>query len=244
MDDNSSTLLTQQAISAALSSEWQKALELNQQIIQSYPNNVDALNRAARAYFELGDLDQSKKHYQKALEFDPYNQIAFKFLKRIEACRKKGGRGENHHSNNHVLLSADMFIEEPGKTKVVNLLKVAEPQRLSLLSPGTLVNLVVKNRGVSVTDPNNDYLGVLPDDLSHQLIRLIKGGNHYQALLKTIKTNSLTVLIRETHRSARFRNQPSFLDNMDLSMTYSSDHIVVPADDYEESPAETAEEES
>lgn len=244
MDENTSALLKQQAIDAALSAQWQKALELNQQIIQAHPENVDALNRTARAYFELGDLDQSRKHYQKALEFDPYNQIAFKFLKRIEACKKKGGRDGTNSHNHHLPISADLFIEEPGKTKVVNLLKLAEPQKLSLLSPGTMVSLVVKNRGVSVTDLDGEYLGVLPDDLSHQLIRLIKGGNKYQALLKTIKTNSLTVLIREEYRSARFKNQPSFLDNMDVSTTYSSDHIIVPMDDYEESPAETSDEDN
>jgi len=244
MDQTTTQALQQQAINAALSSEWQKALELNLQIIEQHPENVDALNRAARAYFELGDLEKSKHHYQKTLEFDPYNQIAFKFLKRIEACKKKGGRGDMPTTVHIMQISTDMFIEEPGKTKIVNLLKLAEPQKLSLLSPGTMVNLVVKNRGVSVTDMDNDYLGVIPDDLSHQLIRLINGGNKYQALLKTIKTNSLTILIRETYRSARFKNQPSFLDNMDLSTTYSSDHIILPNDDYEESGVETVEEES
>jgi tetratricopeptide (TPR) repeat protein len=223
MDD--STNLHQQAIQAALSANWEQAVTLNQQILDVEPNNIDALNRAGRAYFELGNYSESKKHYHKALKCDPYNQIASKFLKRIEAFDKKGATTPRKASGAY-LMNADLFIEEPGKTKLVQLLKVAEPQKLSVLSPGTQVQLNPKARGITVTDEDGEYLGVVPDDLSHQLLKLIHGGNKYQAFIKTIKTNGLSVLIREMHRSARFKNQPSFLDNLN-AVTYSSDHITL-----------------
>lgn len=225
---------------AALSSRWDEALTLNQQIIATEPENVDALNRMARAYFELGDINLSKKFYQKSLKVDPYNQIAYKFLKRIETCTKKGAKPENHAMQSNPQLISDLFIEEPGRTKLVNLLKVAEPQKLSMLSAGCLVKLATKNRGISVTDLQGEYLGVIPDDLSHTLLRLIKGGNKYQALIKTIKPNGLTILIREIHRSSRFHNQPSFLDTIDTSLTYSSDHIVIQNEGYDPAVAELA----
>lgn len=239
---DSPTSLTQVAISAALSCDWEQALKINQKIIESDPKNVDALNRLARAHFELGNLKKSKKFYQEALKNDPYNQISQKFLKRIETFSKRGAKTINHNSPSQI--DSNSFIEEPGKTKLVALLKVAEPHKLSLLSPGEPVKLVTKNRSVVITDQQGSYLGVLPDDLSHHLLRLIKGGNKYQALIKTLKTNGLSVLIRELFRSSRFKNQPSFMDNLGTNLTYSSDHIYVPDEANEDGFDQSEEEES
>lgn len=240
--DDSSANLHRQAITAALTLNWEEALKINKQILEVEPKSVEALNRLARSYFELGDLTLSKKYFENALEADPYNQIASKFLKRIETFRKKGSKASISSILPAVQIDGDMFIEEPGKTKLVTLLKVAEPQKLSLLSAGISVYLAVKNRGISVTDQNGEYLGVLPDDISHHLIRLIKGGNKYRAIIKTIKTNGLSILVRETYRSAKFRNQPSFLESSGISFAYSSDHIVVQNDADDETMAEAFEE--
>lgn len=245
--DESPTQLHQEAIRAALSSDWERALQLNEKIINLEPSNTDALNRIARAYFELGDISKSKKYYEATLEKDPYNQIASKFLKKIQAFNKKGsakiitGRNDHHYS---LTMSSDFFIEEPGKTKAVTLLKVAEPQRLSIICPGTPANLLLKNKVVAVTDDLGEYLGVLPDDLSRRLIRLIKGGNKYQALVKNIKPNSVTIIIREVFRSAKFKNQSSFLENLGGVHAFSSDHIIVPLDEAESPTIESDEEQS
>jgi tetratricopeptide (TPR) repeat protein len=236
--------LRQIAINAALTSSWQDAIDSNLQIIDIEPKSVEALNRLGRAYFELGKLSESKDSFDKTLVLDPYNQIAAKFIKRIETCKKKVGKKNNFSGSNHNCpqVDSDLFIEEPGKTKLIALLKTAEPQKLSLLSPGALVNLNIKNKVIMITDQDNEYLGVLPDDLSHHLVRLIHGGNKYQAIIKTVKINGLSILIREIHRSIRFKNQPSFLDNLNMAQTYSSDHIVI-FDDEEEVTTESDEEE-
>lgn len=237
--DESSTAITQQAIKAAMSCNWEEAIDLNKQLVELDPKNCDALNRLGRAYFETGNLFKSKKSFENTLEIDPYNQIAGKFIKKIEICRKKGNKKNhipvlNHKSNTQMTsISGDLFIEEPGKTKLIGLLKVAEPQKLSLLSPGMAVQLVQKNRGISITDYNGEYLGVLPDDLSSHLLRLIKGGNKYQACIKNIKNNTLSILIRETFSSARFKNQPSFLDHLETTPTYTSNNLVLQSEDEE-----------
>lgn len=232
--DDSSTALPQQAILAALSSNWKEALKLNQQILAEDPDNVEALNRLARTYFELGNLSLSKKYFEATLEYDPYNQIATKFIKRIAAFRKKSAKNPLRATlANNIQLDGDIFIEEPGKTKLVTLLKVAEPQKLSLLFPGMPVVLIKKNRGITVTDQNNQYLGVLPDDIAHRLLYLMGGNNKYQAYIKTLKLNSLSILIKEIYRSLRFKNQPSFLDNLNAGPTYSSN--IVLRQDQEES---------
>lgn len=237
--DDSSTALTQQSINAALSCNWQEAVALNEQLIEQDSKNTDALNRLGRAHFELGNLTKSKKSFENTLVIDPYNQIAAKFIKRIEIFRKKGTKNHvptlNNKSNiQSASINGDLFIEEPGKTKLVGLLKVAEPQKLSLLSPGMTVNLVQKNRGITAMDHNDEYLGVLPDDLSSHLLRLIKGGNKYQSCIKNIKNNTLSILIRETFCSAKFKNQPSFLDHLNTVQNYSSNNIILQNDDEDE----------
>lgn len=243
MDQDSTAPLHQMAIEKALSSSWEEALELNNQIIAINPQSVDALNRAARCYFELGNLSKSKKLYEQALNYDPYNQIAAKFLKRIAAF-KKGSVNIKPNGNHLQVVVTDLFIKEPGKTKLVNLLKVAEPQRLSLLSSGAQVQLVAKNHCVNVTSLNKQYLGILPDDIAHRLVKFIRGGNKYQAFIKSIKPNSITILIKEVFRSARFKNQPSFPELNLFPYAYSSDHIVISESSEEETEDILPEEET
>lgn len=234
MSDSSN--LHQQAITAALSGNWEKAITLNTQILKAEPGNVDGLNRLGRSYFETGKYTQAKKCFNDTLKQDPYNQIASKFLKRIKTFDKKGLKQPHICPESYPIAEhgSDLFIEEPGKTKVATLIKVAEPQKLSLLSAGAHVNLVIKNHGVTVADQNGEYLGILPDDLSHRLVRLIHGGNKYQACIKNTKPNSLSILIREMYRCPRFKNQASFLDGLNVSLAYSSDHIVLRDDNEEE----------
>lgn len=242
MDQDSTAPLHQQAIQKALSANWKEALEINNRIIALDSDNVGAINRAARCHFELGDLSKSKKLYEKALNYDPYNQIAFKFLKRIAAFKKGLVRIKPNGSSSQIIVT-DLFIKEPGKTKLVNLLKVAEPQRLSLLSSGAQVQLVAKNHCVHVNSLNEQYLGILPDDIAHRLVKLIRGGNKYQAFIKSIKPNSITVLIKEVFRSARFKNQPSFPELGTATFAYSSDHIVIPDESSEDGADEVLAEE-
>ncbi len=220
------------AIEAALNCDWNKAEKLNRLIIKEDPKNIACLNRLGRTLIELGKYPQAKKIYQTVLDLDPYNTIAQKNFKKIQSFKKNDLKSPISQSANHLgpVASPSFFLEEAGITKAVTLLKVAEPQKLLRLYAGDLVNLVTKNRGITVTDSDNNYLGVLPDDISHLLLKLIKGGNRYQALIKSVKQSNLTILIREIFRSRRFKNQPSFLDNS-YAFTFPSDNITLPYDD-------------
>lgn len=221
VDDSPS--LHRQAIHAALNCEWNQALGLNKKIVKLDPENVDCLNRLAKAYLELGRYTLAKKTYEEALRLDPYNTIAQKNIKRVVSFKKNGFSNGNPNQY-QVAISPDLFLEEPGTTKLVNLIKVAEPQKLLMLSSGQMVNLVTKNKGLYITDSNNQYLGVLPDDTGFHLRKLMLGGNKYTAVIKSIKSNGLTILIREVFRSKKFKNQASFLNDAKI-LTYSSDNI-------------------
>lgn len=217
MDDSSvSPNLYQEAIDAALESRWEDALKINKKIIKVEPQNIDALNRQAKAYMELGNPNLAKKYYSEVLKYDPYNPIAQKNLKIMKSFKLTK---QNFIPNGHCKLSPSLFLQEPGKTKMVNLLKVAEPQKLSQAYCGMQVEMAIKNRKITIVDSNGNYLGVLPDDINHHLLRLFKGGNKYELFVKSIRVNSLSIIIKEIFRSKRFKNQPSFLEYSNASVS-------------------------
>lgn len=219
MDQTPQQTLSQLAIDAALDSKWDEALKLNKQIIKADPQNIDALNRQAHIFMEMGRINLAKKYYQEVIKIDSYNPIALKNLKIIKSFKPNGHNEPIHLTYNSLpnsKLLPSLFLHEPGKTKLVNLLKVAEPQKLSQAYCGMRVAMVVKNRKITIVDVEDNYLGVLPDDISHHLLRLLKGGSKYDLFIKAIRVNGLSVLIKETFRSKRFKNQPSFLENSDV----------------------------
>jgi tetratricopeptide (TPR) repeat protein len=219
--------LNQQAIDLALNCRWEEAEKLNLELLENDPNNTQYLNRLAKAQFELGKYSECKKLYNQVLTIDPYNAIAQKNLKKVNAIKKDS---QLKNGSNATMISASLFYEEPGITTLVTLVKVAEPQKLVALSPGSLVNLNLKKKGISVTDSYGVYIGAFPDDSAYHLMRLLEGGNKYQVIVKAVKSNAVTVLVRETFRSKKFKNQASFLQDAKL-MTYSSDNIPLMGED-------------
>ncbi len=232
--------LNQKAIDAALDSRWQDALKLNKKIIKVDPQNVDALNRQARAYMELCRFNLAKKYYSQVVKIDPYNPIAAKNLKIIKSFKSND---QNFTPNGGVKLSPSLFLQEPGKTKIVSMLKVAEPQKLSHVFCGMKVGMIIKNRKITILDTNGDYLGVLPDDTCHLMLRLLKGGNKYDLFIKSIRVNGLSVMIKETFRSRRFKNQPSFLESSDAILTTRLYTSLEAQNDTDEENVEESEEE-
>lgn len=209
------------AIDYALSCRWEEAVTLNLQLLEEDPKSTQYLNRLSKAYFELGKYSECKKLYNQVLEIDPYNAIAQKNLKKLAAIKKDSTL---KNGSNASVISASLFYEEPGITTIVTLVKVAEPQKLVALSPGSLVNLNVKKRGITVTDMGGHYLGAFPDDSAYHLMRLVEGGNKYQVIIKSVKSNGVAILVREVFRAKKFKNQASFLQDAKL-MVYSADNI-------------------
>lgn len=203
--------LSKLAINAAIANDWTQAIDLNKQIINLKPQDIDASNRMGRAYLETGNLEQAKKTYQKVLKLDQYNIIALKNLKRLAKVKDEkkiiNGQGTKN------CFDSQMFLSEPGKTKLVNLVKLATPAVLSGLYCGDEVYLFPKKFSISVCDQSGQYLGALPDDLSHHLIRLLAGGNKYQTYVRKIGSNILQVFIKESIRAKKFANQPSFWES-------------------------------
>jgi tetratricopeptide (TPR) repeat protein len=75
--------LTKKAVEAALNCDWERAIDYNTAIIRQDPQNIQAINRLARAYLETGQKQQAKELCEEVLKIDKYNPIALKNLSLI-----------------------------------------------------------------------------------------------------------------------------------------------------------------
>ncbi len=194
------------AISAALAQDWKRAITINTQLLKVNKTDTDALCRLAFAYQNIGKLKLARQLYQKVLKLDAYHQIALKNLKKLTTLKSRDIKS----SQNGHALSPTVFIEEPGKTKIVECVHLAPAQILSSLTHGQEVYLKAKNHCVEVRDGQHRYVAALPDDLSFKLLKFLAGGNQYQVVIKGVEKKSLHIFLRETNRGKRFTNQPSF----------------------------------
>lgn len=195
-----------QAIQKALAGDWNEAISLNLNILKENPKDIDTLNRLAFAFAITGNTTQAKTMYQKVLELDNQNPIASRNIKRITG----NASYQMHSLTTH---PEGMFLEESGKTKVIELVNIADSKTLSQLITGELVTLTVKRLKVFVLDTRNQYMGTLPEDIGKRLIKFIKGGNVYKACIKYVEKNKVTIFVKETKKSSRFKNQPSFISS-------------------------------
>ncbi len=222
------------AISAALEQDWKEAVRINTTLLKTDKENINILNRLGFAYMQSGQLTAAKKTFLKVTKLDTYNQIAIKNLKKLSNVRQKDILKTPKRT-----VSPMFFLEEPGKTKIVECVNAAPLAVLSTVSPSEEIVLNAKNHAAEVRNYQNTYLAALPDDLSFRLIKFLAGGNTYQALIKSVGKNSITVFLRELSRGKRFRTQPSFAST-GIYMPFSgSDHAsseteAEPAADTEE----------
>ena len=207
------TALKSQAIQTALVGDWHSAINWNNQILDTNPDDIDALNRLAFAHASLGEIKEAKSLYEKVLELDMQNPIASKNIKRLAV--NKTIKPTTQLNN--------LFIEEPGKTKVIELLNLAEKKVISLLRSGEKINLTIKRNKIFAVDDTNQYIGMLSDDICQRLIKFMSDGNQYDAYIRTVENNRISIFVREIKRIKKFSNQPSFvsLEKTKLSIKHS-----------------------
>jgi tetratricopeptide (TPR) repeat protein len=197
---NKQNLLQLQAVKAAKNLDWPSAISINQEIIELDEQNIGAFNRLGVSYLQTKKPRLAKKAFEQALEVDNSNPIAKKHLERI---KKK-------QTTKAPLFSKEHFIEEPGKTKIVDLHRLASKSVLKDLSVSQTCQLKPKNRYLSVVLDDNTYIGALPDDLSFQLSKLIKRNNTYSCYIYSVTDKKCRVYIKEEERSKDNRNINSF----------------------------------
>ena len=191
--------LIQEAISAAKSQDWKKALELNNELLERNNKDVGALNRIGLAHLQLEETGKAKKSFAAVIEIDKSNIIANKHLKNIKNKQKTS-----------LSMAQTYFIKEPGKTKITVLHRLARKDLLKKLQVGQKCSLIIKGKHISIETEENKYVGALPDDLSFRLCKLIQRGNKYDCLIHKITTKSCSVHLKENRVSAKNKHILSF----------------------------------
>lgn len=195
---NAQTALSQ-AIAAAKDQNWSAAIEYNQSILENNSNDVGALNRLGVAYSQLGKSKLAKAAFQQVLDIDKSNPIARKNLDRLK----------NNQATAVPTFTKQDFIEEPGKTKTVELHRLAGKNVLDALAIGQECQLKPKNRYISV-ESNDTYIGSLPEDVSFRLAKLIDTGNVYYCCVRSFSGTHCSVYIKELSRSKKNQDVNSF----------------------------------
>lgn len=85
MDGSSLETLSREARRLGMKGDWsQHAALINTQILDLDPDNLAALTRRARCYFEQDDYASAKQDYRRALEIYPASKLVQEALSRIE----------------------------------------------------------------------------------------------------------------------------------------------------------------
>src|ERR671935_975962 len=196
---------SEQAISLAMKNRWDEAAQLNREILEMFPNEVDAYNRLGKALTELGRYGEARDAYAQAVKLDPLNGIASKNLQRLGKLAAEGSAAPAPSP-----VDPRLFIEESGKTTVTQLTDVRRSEATAKLSAGDQLQLARRGKQVVVADASGQDIGRIEPKLEQDLIRLLDLGNQYAVFVTSATDQTVNVIIRETHRSPQMGNRPSF----------------------------------
>lgn len=196
---------SKQAIALAMQGRWREAVAANQDIIASFPGDVDAYNRLGRAYIELGEYAPAKEAYEQTIELDPYNIIAQKNLQRLSYLGEGAGSAADS-----ARVEPQHFIEETGKTGVVNLYRLAPLSALAKIGAGDRVYLKIDGSGLNVENGRGEHVGQVEPKHGQRLIKLMEGGNRYSAAIVSASEERVMVIIREIYQDPSQAGQLSF----------------------------------
>ena len=198
--------LADQAIAAALDSDWQRAADLNKQILDASPDDVEGRNRYGRALLELGRLEEARAAYQETLKAYPHDPIGLRQVARISALIEDKHKPDMTRSKTQTRL----FIEDLGKTGILRLVNPAPMNVLARYSPGTEASLREQEGLLAVHARDGALLGFLEPKVGRRLLELIQAGNEYVLALITNDQTNPRVAIREVVQSPENAHRISF----------------------------------
>ncbi len=198
--------LSKEAIDLALQGKWEEAEVTNRDIIERFPSDVEAYNRLGRALTELDHFDTAKEAYLKALQLAPENAIAKKNLARLTglsesmATLKRSPHKTPASKAQARGVVLDLFVTEVGRAGVVNLHSVAPIKVLAKMGFGDQVHLKPKKQHLIVTSEDGEYLGEVEPRQGLRLIKLMQGGNRYDAAILNVQEDKVQVIIKEIYQ--------------------------------------------
>ena len=202
--------LAEDARRAALDGNWEGAVTLNEQIITQSDRDTIAYNRLGRAYIALGQLNEAKDAYTRALHSDPANLIARRNLQRLEIMRVPGGKFTTDVTRPGAVPRTSVFLEEVGRTWVDELVNPGETLTLADISPGEQLVLSDEDDRLIVRRANGDLLGEIEPKTGRRVLDLMRQGNRYEIYALGLAGQTLRIILREVHRDPSLATTVSF----------------------------------
>jgi molybdopterin converting factor small subunit len=196
---------SKEAIDLAMQGRWQEAIEVNKEIIESFPEDVDTFNRLGRAYMELGDYARAREAYGRSVKLDPYNAIASRNLRRLNDLKDAVKAGVETEA-----VQPQQFIEEIGKAGVVALVDLAPKEKRAITVAGDKAVLKLDVSSLVVENGRGEYLGKVEPKHAQRLVRLMLGGNKYSAVVVKSTAEGMTIMVREVYQHPSQAGKLSF----------------------------------
>jgi len=221
---------SKEAIDLAMQARWQEAVDINKELVEDFPYDVDAYNRLGRAYMELGQYNQAREAYSRTIELDPYNAIAARNLRRLNDLKDTDVSEVETEK-----VEPQIFIEEIGKAGVITLFDLAPKETRARMVAGDRVYLKVEGAVLNIENSRHEYMGKVDPKYAQRLIRLIVGGNQYTASVIKSTVDSMTVIIREIYQHPSQAGKLSFPPRgMEEVHPYGSDRLLKVEDEEED----------
>jgi tetratricopeptide (TPR) repeat protein len=198
--------LSDQATAAALEADWPRALEINQKILETSADDVEARNRLGRAYIELGRLEEARAAFAEVLKSEPYNSIALRNQIRVTALIEHRAKPNATSTKTQPRL----FIEDMGKTGILRLINPAPQHVLAKYSPGAECELREQEGLLALHARDGELVGFLEPKVGRRLIDLLRTGNQYVAAIVSTDPQNPRVAIREISQSPENASRISF----------------------------------
>ena len=206
--------LDREAVDLALKGDWDRAAQVNRAILELFSDDVEAMNRLAKALIELGSYEEAGSVLDHLGEVAPYNNIARKNRARLEQMRVQVKTNDRAVATSlHARRAAgapQLFIGESGKSATTVLRQTPRRLSLALISPGDPVLLRLEHHALNAYADDGKYLGQVDPRLGHRLSRLIEGGNTYEAAVIGVNDEGISIIIHETHRDRSLQHVASF----------------------------------
>jgi len=217
-----------QAISLAMEGRWREAIDLNREIVNNFPGDVETWNRLGRAHLELGEYARAREAYNRTLELDPYNSIARKNIQRLSYLKETAVNKTAEARR----VDPQHFIEDIGKAGVVSLFDLAPKEVLARTVAGETVKLKMNGASLTVENDQGEYLGKVEPRHNQRLAKLMEGGNRYSAAVVSSKEDAMTVMVREVYQDPSLVGRLSFPPRgLEEFRPYVSDRVMKLEDD-------------
>ncbi|MDA1316898.1 MAG: hypothetical protein O3B87_02630 [bacterium] len=219
-------ILEQQAIEAAMNSNWEEAVALNKKITKLLPEEIPAFQRLGYALLQTNKLQDAAKQFKMVLKLQPNNNIAEDHLEKIEILLDKKKNRHTHASK----YNSELFLDIPGKTRTISLVTLGKKEDLAGLNVGEEIILKEKRRKLEARSRNDEYIGCLPDDISKRISYFMQEGSEYRAYIKAADLSEVVIFISEVFKGKKVERYPSFPANPHVMLS-DIHHLSINEDD-------------